>query len=496
MALSEVLHPEATKRTISRRPMSDRLDFTGQIPRVCKFWQQGRCSKGAVCGFVHGEADSGESAPLALERPSRKRSVAAADPSSSASGSRPVLKKNTWIKEGLADKARVIGFDQTKGPEIIKNKKIIVDPAALPPPPKLKRSSSTEALILGSKKPARKPGTSPSPHTQRACAYWLEGSCRYGERCKFLHAATTVTGLALLTTLKEHKESITGIAMVPDSAVLFTGATDGTLRAWDCNSGTVSDTLRLEGPVEALASGFGWIFAGAGHEVLAWNVKFSQQTLQARAPGNVNALAVGKGLLVAGLGSGEVCAWEFGSGELKSTGTLSKHPSAVTALTVAGGRVYSGSRDGSIRVCEAETGKSCATIVKAHAGELTGLLCWESFLLSCSLDSFIKVWAATPAGTLENYFTFPEGEEEIVGRSGVTGMCGSVDSDGKPVLVCSYRDSTVKVYGLPLFEERGALFSSAEVISLSSAAAGNNLVFSGDKQGAVKVWKWSKDLIK
>jgi WD40 repeat protein len=80
------------------------------------------------------------------------------------------------------------------------------------------------------------------------------------------------------------------------------------------------------------------------------------------------------------------------------------------------------------------------------------LLCWEQFLLSCSLDGTIRVWAANAAGQLETTFTHPEDEGQAEPRNGALKMCGCNDGAGKPVLLVSYNDNIVRLYDLPTYE--------------------------------------------
>lgn len=50
----------------------------------------------------------------------------------------------------------------------------------------------------------------------------------------------------------------------------------------------------------------------------------------------------------------------------------------------------------------------CVMTLKGHSGAVTSLICWDKFLLSCSLDCTIKVWAATERGSLEETYTHSE----------------------------------------------------------------------------------------
>lgn len=43
-----------------------------------------------------------------------------------------------------------------------------------------------------------------------------------------------------------------------------------------------------------------------------------------------------------------------------------------------------------------------------HTDVPMSLLCWDQYLLSCSLDQTVKVWVATEAGNLEVAYTHNE----------------------------------------------------------------------------------------
>lgn len=51
----------------------------------------------------------------------------------------------------------------------------------------------------------------------------------------------------------------------------------------------------------------------------------------------------------------------------------------------------------------------CLQTLHGHSKVVMSLLCWDSFLLSGSLDGQIKVWAATESGKLEVVHECDEG---------------------------------------------------------------------------------------
>uniref|UniRef100_A0A5B7C4B1 Uncharacterized protein n=2 Tax=Davidia involucrata TaxID=16924 RepID=A0A5B7C4B1_DAVIN len=136
--------------------------------------------------------------------------------------------------------------------------------------------------------------------------------------------------------------------------------------------------------------------------------------------------------------------------------------------------------DHSIKVWSLET-LQCLQTLTEHTSVVMSVLCWDQFLLSCSLDKTIKVWVATESGNLEVTYTHNE-------EHGLLTLCGMYDSGAKPVLLCSCNDNSVRVYDLPSFSERGKIFAKQEVRSIQMGPGG--LFFTGDGTGRVRVWQW------
>lgn len=71
---------------------------------------------------------------------------------------------------------------------------------------------------------------------------------------------------------------------------------------------------------------------------------------------------------------------------------------------------------------------------------------------------------------------------------GILKMAGAVDSAQNPVLLTSHvGDSLVRLWELPTFADRGEL-RAADARALAAGLAG--LIFTGDRGGTLKVWRW------
>jgi len=123
----------------------------------------------------------------------------------------------------------------------------------------------------------------------------------------------------------------------------------------------------------------------------------------------------------------------------------------------------------------------CIQTLSDHTDVVMSVLCWDQFLLSCSLDQTIKVWAATESGNLEVTYTHKE-------EQGALALSGMPDAQSKPVLLCSLNDNTVRLYDLPSFSDRGRIFSKQEIRAIQMGPGG--LFFTGDGTGELKVWQW------
>ncbi|KAK6117567.1 hypothetical protein DH2020_048695 [Rehmannia glutinosa] len=355
---------------------------------------------------------------------------------------------------------------------------------------------------------------------EKLCNYWVQGSCKFGDNCKYLHQWSTGDCFSLLAPLEGHQQVgfvtllvfvdeecvvvdvgvmhcrygviveklkvVTGIALPSGSDKLYTGSQDETVRIWDCQSGQVlAGLVNLGGAVGYMLSEGPWVFVGLTNLVKAWNVQISVELTLNGPVGQVYSLVVGSDLLFAGTQDGTILAWRFNAATncFEPAASLKGHTLAVVTLVVGGNRMYSGSMDQSIKVWSLET-LQCIQTLSGHTDVVMSVLCWDQFLLSASLDKTVKVWAAAETGNLEVTYTHTE-------EHGLLTLCGMHDSEAKPVLLCSCNDNSIRAYDLPSFSERGKIFGKQEVRSIQIGPGG--LFFTGDGSGQVRVWKWSAE---
>ncbi|GAY65631.1 hypothetical protein CUMW_242620 [Citrus unshiu] len=220
--------------------------------------------------------------------------------------------------------------------------------------------------------------------------------------------------------------------------------------------------------------------------VKAWNIESSAEFSLDGPVGEVYSMVVANEMLFAGAQDGNILVWK-GIPNTQNpflTGYTLERPHSscdmlsfcfVIAFTPFIFKFYSCKW----LVWELDTLEPVMTL-NDHTDAPMSLLCWDQFLLSCSLDHTIKVWFATGGGNLEAAYTHKE-------DNGVLALGGLNDPDGKPVLICACNDNTVHLYELPSFMERGRIFSKHEVRVIEIGP--DKLFFTGDGAGMLGVWK-------
>ncbi|CAA2984561.1 zinc finger CCCH domain-containing 48-like isoform X2 [Olea europaea subsp. europaea] len=461
--------------------VSNRLEGGFLKNRVCVYWLSGRCNRNP-CRFMHRE-----SPPI----PQTKQ-IHSASPEEShylkssrrtwrnANSSTP---KNVTVLTNRGAGSKRTSGEVSQQEVLAKNERKIdrMDQEMVVTSKESIHCQQTvqKALTTESVESERTPVQKIQPNV---CKYWVTANCVHGDNCKDIHSWYCGSGFTMLTKLEGHTKTITGIVLPPGSDKLYTVSKDRTIRIWDCNSGQSAGAVDLDGEVGCLISEGPWLFAGLPKAIKAWNFQV-QAELSLRGPvGQVYSMVMDNDMLFAATEEGTILVWKCGTETNipELTAQMKGHTGAVCSLVLgANNRLYSGSSDNTIRVWDLQT-LQCTQTLNGHARDVTSVICWDSYLLSASLDNTLKVWAATDSGNLEVIYEHKE-------EHGVVALFGMTDAEAHSILFCSYNDNTVRIYDLPSFNERGRIFSKQQVQVIQIGIGG--LFFTGDAAGQLSVWK-------
>lgn len=436
-----------------------------QSNQVCRFWKGGNCIKGDQCNWVHPGVPTAGSVAYEQHGGFANGRVSSSGWQSGSPGS----------------------FSGSKRPNS-------------------GRTGESQQNGSGSERWGRpRTGTYPrggqssrSKAQGKPCKFWLNGDCKRGATCTFLHTHATANDIEMMTELKGHTKAIREITLPANSNQLYTGSQDGTVRVWDCTTAQCTSVENMGDDMGSILIESGTLFVGLNGLVKMYNIATGSQGAVSEFPGLVVALKFFGGYLVAGCRDGTILVWKFNatSDVFEPLISLKGHSGAVTALEAYGSDIlFSASIDKTIRVWEVSTGKHIQTL-EEHSEPVTGLLCWSGHLFSCSLDGTVKVWFIDSASNQlvlnHTHNNSDDASASSGDRSrGVLAICASTDLSGKPVLLVAYMNSSVRLYELPTFMERGTLFTREDVRALHVAPTAQ-IIFTGDNSGEVKVWRWKQ----
>ncbi|XLU44649.1 hypothetical protein S245_039463 [Arachis hypogaea] len=446
---------------------------------TCKYWQAGRCNRNP-CQFSHSLPTS----PSNVYYNANTTYKHSKKPDSSVEK----------MASSSAKKAINCAPKDFKKPENCALKAVECRPEAeaisVEKPSKCEGKCEEKAVLIEKTADVEDVATAAKASVDKSrsiCKSWMTDNCVDGDLCQNLHSWFYGDGFSTLAKLHEHNKAITGIALPAGSNKLISGSTDGTVRAWDCNTGRCVNMIHLNSPVTSLISEGPWIFAGVKNAVKAWNIQTGADVTLDGPKGQVLSLNVGNDILLAGAEDGVIYAWRCSfETPFKLVATLSGHSKPVVCLAIGCHKMlYSGSMDHSIKVWDLDTFQ-CTMTLNGHTDVVTSLICWDNYLLSGSSDCTVNVWVCTEEGTLEVAYTHTH-------QIAVLGLYGMTDVEAKPILFCSCKDNSVPTYCAYFYRflERGRLFTRQEVRSFQIGPGG--LFFTGDETGLLNVWKWLEE---
>ncbi|XP_065853883.1 zinc finger CCCH domain-containing protein 48-like [Euphorbia lathyris] len=460
---------------------------------VCQFWLQGRCMRNP-CRFLHQELSARTlKPPLFKKQKSRSSNGQSPGYASESSGPMDVHRKRK-PKSGVKSEITGSVSASVLVPMVEDVKKRVEDVKKRPKssfeqnsdvPMKSESSGSicTSILVPASEdRSVKKPLKTGSV---AVCQDWMSAKCAKGVDCPFLHSWFSGDWFSRMVQLKGHTQAICGIGLSSVSDQLCSASVDGTMHIWNCHTGQSTRVIKLGDIIGCLISVGPWIFIGLPNCIKACNFETSAEFNLGDEHGSfglVTAIVAGQDMLYSGTQCGSILAWKVSPDNLKPfqlAASSEGHTAAVISLAFGKERLYSGAMDCTIRVWDLHTLR-CLHTLNAHSDTVMSLICWKDYLLSCSLDKTIKVWSGTEEGTLKVEYT-----QNI--EHGAIGLGGIFDLANNPVLLCSCNDSSVHLFDLPSFDERGRIFSKQQIKTIERGPDG--LFFTGDGMGMLTVWK-------
>ena len=237
--------------------------------------------------------------------------------------------------------------------------------------------------------------------------------------------------------LSGHHHEVQTVAFC--DARVYSGCAYGFIRVWNRATLEHERTLDNKDQVNALAVWEGLVISGHGDGYMAvWSIATGKRKWEVQGHDDeVKALKTVGSLLVSASWDGSVKVWAMqadSEGPWQCKKTLMEGRIAVSALETWEGKVMGGADDGVIWVWDAETGALEAQLT-GHEEWVTALLVHDGRLFSASRDGTIRAWAL---GTWESLGTGRayDSEEEryprclaVSGGRLVSGSGGGTDHD-------------------------------------------------------------------
>jgi WD40 repeat protein/serine/threonine protein kinase len=211
-------------------------------------------------------------------------------------------------------------------------------------------------------------------------------------------AQTLIPGQERLSTLRGLSSEATALAVAPDGSEIVAGGGGREARVWDVASGALRRKIVSEdGRLRALAitsdgRHLVWAADDAPLRVFDFQQGRSQRSAQ-RTGGSPLCLALTPDGRHALVGSSDRVARVFDLETGQLVRTLEGHEDGVFAVVAGRERFVSGSRDGSVRVWEAASGR-CLAVHRGHQGRVGAVAMDEARgrIVSGGEDRSVRLW--------------------------------------------------------------------------------------------------------
>lgn len=308
----------------------------------------------------------------------------------------------------------------------------------------------------------------------------------YSKIVKNLKTKTPPQGklIRCINTLFGHTQSITTIAVTPDSKILISVG-DEIIRLWDINEGTLINSLKghSKAVTTICLNKDGTILACGSRDktISIWRLPDGNllDNLSANVASIWSLAMTEDARIIASASYQEVRLWQYPPGRLYKN--LRGHQREVEKVIISNDNSLlisaGGQKDNTLRVYTLPNGDHQSTLT----GHQDGI--WDlaitpdnQILATASQDHTIKLWSlsdATQIATLDDH------QDKI--------WCLAITPDGK-TLVTGSEDHTIKLWSLSTLKLNQTLTDHQDAIFCLNISSDGQLLATGSKDNTVRLW--------
>eukprot|EP00607_Mallomonas_marina_P002352 CAMPEP_0182425288 /NCGR_PEP_ID=MMETSP1167-20130531/11656_1 /TAXON_ID=2988 /ORGANISM="Mallomonas Sp, Strain CCMP3275" /LENGTH=402 /DNA_ID=CAMNT_0024605825 /DNA_START=127 /DNA_END=1335 /DNA_ORIENTATION=+ len=361
-----------------------------------------------------------------------------------------------------------------------------------------------------------RPQAQGSRHTDtvfQVCKFFLEGTCRNEQSCRFSHA------ISVYQNVQAHQQPIKSIAMVEDGSRLLTGSADKTIKIWNPNADKWSpeNSIDLTGGVQhievkddvlVLSTDVVIDTISSGDPVGLVQLINTKNNIRVECkrselfpythPASVRTFCVavneGELYLITAGGEGIIRTWKFNSvaGTFEALAVLEGHIRGVTSLVLIGGNLWSGSIDRSLRCWDVATGVCVGVLTSSNGGHAEPITCLEKILMDDTPTAVTYLASGGSDGEVVIWNT-ATGTKEWNGSHGevITSLLFTQDKAGNRLLVVGLAPGSMIIRSLSTMN----ILIRIEAVSVCHVEAvwammnlGNGYFATGGNDGRLVVW--------
>ena len=288
----------------------------------------------------------------------------------------------------------------------------------------------------------------------------------------------------LIRTTDSRSRTVVAIVVTPDRKKIITGASNGSIKVWDFDSGKELNTLhghtKLAYALALSPNGAILVSGSFDSTIKIWDMETMEEKKTLRGHGDcVDGVLITPDSrhIVSCSNDFTVRVWELGRGTLMHT--LTGHNGHVRgiAMTSDGVHVISGSQDGTVKLWNLET----LTLEKSFLGHSGTVytVCFSPdgrYALSGSEDNVVKIWDVSSGREIRS----------LIGHTSEI-YCVTMTPDGTKVLSSS-DDMTVRIWWFHNGEEFCTLRGHSESVRTVMVTREGDVAISGSEDCTYKLW--------